>query len=343
MSTACHSRLSSEPAPRAASGSGRPVHRRRDPGTRRLVTTALVVVVVLALACGHRTDLPHESGGGIIPASGTYIVKQIWTDFADADDIILTSGSQVFVSFPAAGQVVGYFSTGSTPRPNGRVLQCNNPTSLAEGLDRTLIVADSDSLGEVVLIFDQATGEQVSAIRDTSWVEIGGVAADQDGHIYVSDRQLNLVRKYDGAGTPLLDLADEGDGAGYVRAPDGLDWQPDRLLVVDSGKQWIQALDTDDSNQALFFLMGVQSPFESFGDLTDVAGDPDGNFYVVDLANATVLKYDDEYQFDQRVELNATAGMDGYLLEPVAVTASARLVYVLDRADGKIVAFELDQ
>ena len=115
------------------------------------------------------------------------------------------------------------------------------------------------------------------------------------------------------------------------------------MLVVDSGKQWVQVLDPDIEHQAILFLDGSQSPNESFDALADVAGDDDGNLYVVDRTQATVLKYDGDGELDQRVELNAPEGTSGHLQEPVAVTANTRLAFVFDRADGTVVAFELDQ
>jgi len=320
----------------------RDAHRAAGLGVARAAGLG-VVALALALACGRQTELPVETGGGIIPASGTYIVKQIWPGFAGAGDILLTSGSQVYVSFPDEGRVLGYFSTGTTPKPNGKVMEGTAPAYLAEGVGRTLVVSDRDTAGPVVRVYDQATAELMVTFRDTAWVEIAGVAADADSFIYVSDKQTNRVSKYDARGVFRFDLADEGDGAGYVRAPTLLSWHPGEVLVVDSGKQWLQALDPDASNRARFFLTGSGSPIEEFQDLRDVDGDDDGNLYVADAAHQTVLKYDEHAEFDQRVELNAPEGVAGHLLEPDRVTANRRLVYVLDRADGEIVTFELDE
>jgi hypothetical protein len=303
----------------------------------------VAAALCLALACGRHTELPVETGGGIIPASGTYIVKQIWQGFADAGDIVLTSGSQVYVSFPEQGQVIGYFSTGTTPKPNGKVMEGTAPTYLAEGVGRTLIVSDRDGQGELVRIYDQATAELVISFRDTAWVEIAGVAADPDSFVYVSDRQGNRISKYHMRLGFQFDLADEGDGAGFVRQPTLVSWHPEQVLAIDSGKQWMQALDPDQSNFAFFFLDGSLSPFDEFADLRDVDGDDAGNLYVIDAAYQTVLKYDEDVEFDQRVELNAVEGTAGYLETPDRVTANQRLVYVIDRADGKIVTFELDE
>ncbi|MGD8394153.1 MAG: hypothetical protein PVF43_01625 [Candidatus Eiseniibacteriota bacterium] len=310
---------------------------------------ALGVVLVAALlhvSCGNRTELPQESAGGFVPASDTYVVKQVWEGFDGAADIVLTSGSQVFVSFPAAGQVVGYYSTGATPRPNGKVFVGRAPTRIAEGPDRTLLVADADEDGPVIIVFDQATTDTVRTVRDTSWVEVAGITADDAGALYVADRGGNRVRKYDTGGALLLELADEGDGIGFVRGPTGLDLVPEGILVVDTGKGdggWIQALEPDEAGEAVYFLTGDDSPEGGFAAIADVAGDGDGNVYVVDRGHATVLKYDADQDFDQRVELNAPPGSNGHLADPVAASANTRRIYVIDAGDGTIVTFELDQ
>ncbi len=303
-----------------------------------------VLLCVLGVACGHRTELPQESGGGVIPPSNTYVVKQVWEGFEGAEDLVLTSGRQLFVAFPGQGEVVGYFSTGVEPRPNGKVLAGRGPYQVAEGPDRTLIVADTGDAGEaVVRVYSQADGTEQLAFTDPEWQAVGGVAADDDGFIYVSDRVTDRVRKYSSAGGLVMELAEGGSGRGFVQAPNGLDWQPNRILVVDAGKQWVQGLSPTETNVAELLLNGNDTPFGAFAGLADVAGDGEGNQYVVDSTHAAVWKFDVEGAFEQRVDQNTQEGDAGFLREPIAVSANDVLAYVLDRMTGKVVTFELDR
>jgi hypothetical protein len=299
------------------------------------------------LGGGNRTELPTESVGGIIPASNTYRVKQVWQGFEGASDLILTSGSQVFVAFPDQGKVVGYFRTSPQARPNGIVIEGERPTFLAEGVDRELVIVDFDSTGcGVVRIFDLRSVTEVATFCDTTWAEVGGVAADDSAYVYISDREQNLVRKYARDGELVTALADEGSGLGYVQGPGGLEWKPDLLILADTGKGWVQGLDTRTPNTGLFFLNGAEGPLGPFVEITDVTGDDEGNLYVADSALGVVLKYAPgtiKPVFDQQVDQNAPEGSSGHLTEPIAISANATLAFVLDGDAGKIVTFELDR
>jgi len=226
---------------------------------------ALALLVLLASGCGNRTELPQETKGGAIPATNTYNVKQVWSGFAGASDILLTSGSQVFVAFPAENEVRGYYRTSVDPRPNGVVIAGEQPTYLAEIAGRELAIAEQDPVrGGRVRVVDLRSLEEVAAFSDTSWVLLGGIAADDSSHIYVSDREADVIRKYARTGELLATVAEPGSGAGYVDQPGGLEWRPDRLLVADTGKNWAQVLDPDRPNTAEYFLTGSDNPLGPF-------------------------------------------------------------------------------
>ena len=297
-----------------------------------------------AAGCGNRTALPQETKGGAIPATNTYNVKQVWSGFAGASDVLLTSGSQVFVAFPAENEVRGYYRTSRDPRPNGVVISGERPTYLAEIAGRELAIAEQDPVrGGRVRIVDLRSLAEVAAFSDTSWVLLGGIAADDSSHIYVSDREADVIRKYARTGELLATVAEPGSGAGYVDQPGGLEWRPDRLLVADTGKNWAQVLDPDRPNTAEYFLTGSDNPLGPFQGVADVAGDEEENVYVADLALGAVIKYTGEPAYDQRVDENAPEGTEGHLTLPIALSANATLVFVLDGESGRIVTFELDR
>ncbi len=305
---------------------------------------ASALLVLLAVGCGNRTELPQETKGGAIPATNTYNVKQVWSGFAGASDILLTSGSQVFVAFPAENEVRGYYRTSRDPRPNGVVIAGEQPTYLAEIAGRELAIAEQDPVrGGRVRIVDLRSLEEVAAFSDTSWVLLGGIAADDSSHIYISDRERNVIRKYARTGELLATVAEPGSGAGYVDQPGGLEWRLDLLLVADTGKNWAQALVPDAVSTAAFILTGSDSPLGPFLGVADVAGDEEDNVYVADIGLGAVLKYTGEPDYDQRVDENAPPESDGHLTLPIAISASATLVFVLDGETGKIVTFELDR
>jgi hypothetical protein len=322
----------------------------RGCGAGRTVSLLLALIAVLGasvLGCGNRTELPTETPGGIIPATGTYAVTQVWQGFEAASDLILTRGSQVFVAFPERGEVVGYFRTKVHPTPNGIVIESERPTFLAEGAGRELVVADVDSTGcGLVRIIDLSVSPptEVASFCDTTWADIGGLAADDSSFVYVSDRERNLVRKYDRSGRFVIELAIGGTGIGFVDSPGGLHWQPELLLLADTGKAWAQGINPRE--QEGFFRLSKGAADQSFVEVSDVTGDEEENVYVADVALGAVFKYspgDPEPKYDLRVDENAVEGTPGHLTTPIAVSANATLAFVLDRDAGKIVTFELDR
>lgn len=67
---------------------------------------------------------------------------------------------------------------------------------------------------------------------------ISSVVADEQGRIFVADRQSNQVRVYDPNGVHLFDVATAGEGPGEVSSPCCLAFRPD-------GDLWIR----DDQNR----------------------------------------------------------------------------------------------
>ncbi len=72
--------------------------------------------------------------------------------------------------------------------------------------------------------------------------DVGGLAADADGNMYVYDRQVPVLRKYGADGAYLMDLGREGGGPGeYKNSDGGLAILPDgRLALRDPGNARIQ-------------------------------------------------------------------------------------------------------
>ena len=219
-------------------------------------------------------------------------------------------------------------------------------------------------------------GDTISTFTDTSMAYVQGVAADPQGRIYVSGSYIvNIadpqdpriltrafvfqVRRYlpvtPGSVAPdprmpgtdkwVRDpnpFVDAGSGVGSVDDPRGLYFAGasvvggPALFGADLRKNWVQRF-SDPGSGAGFRLDAAQDT--TFNLPEDVTVDLQGFLYIADTGNQRVLRFDRYGQFLQRVNVEPDA--EGLaLLRPVAVAADDSLVYVADRAAGKVVRYQ---
>lgn len=224
----------------------------------------------------------------------------------------------------------------------------------------------SDDAWRSVVDDTSRVGAGIERVTNTTIV-MRGIAADVENNVFVAwidstshlDRNLldptgadttrtlvvtNTIAKYSVDGIPLETIATGGSGTGFVDGPGGIQASGDGLFFADVHKNWIQFVDADAPASPRFFIDGLAVTDDpGFDAPLDVAADDSGSIYVADTGNGRVLRFDRDGAFDQRVDLAAggNGGGAGEAVEPVALTANTQLVYVLDRALGEILVFEL--
>jgi hypothetical protein len=217
-------------------------------------------------------------------------------------------------------------------------------------------------------------GAPKGTFTDTSFAFVNGIAADRDGHVYVSGVAILLLPTTDPRvfervpehriyrylrgprpGTPDPHVVGnwhrdpafeirQGTGVGAVIEPRGIYWS-DRagpaLFVADLGNFRVEKV--RDGNVTLPDNRYYHSlDFPGAPPLTeplDVTADLAGFFYVADAGGAQVLRYDDAGPgYVQRVDVESNAnGLP--LARPVAVAADADYAYVADAGRGEIVRY----
>ena len=310
--------------------------------------------------CGRRIDLPGEPDmGNGQPGEVAYYKKYAWNSMPLLSDLLVTRG-QLFFAVVDSALVRSYFSDAATPRENasrsipdpvvlaGDTLR--RPVQVCEGAGSTIWVAYRRPRSQVVQ-FDVSVSPPVTTglrVRNTGTVEFGGLAADPDsGFVYVADTQANTVSKFaptTTGGNLVARLAIDGMGDGYVRAPRGIYFFQDSLLVADSGKDWLQVISADrpanGRGQVEIKRRDEQGQLQSepIKGPSDVWVDAVGFFYVADTGNSRVLKLKRSGEIKEVV-----TEFDPYrAMQPLTMAASPTLVWVADPDSARLTIYQIN-
>jgi hypothetical protein len=219
-------------------------------------------------------------------------------------------------------------------------------------------------------------GDTISTFTDTSMAVVNGVAADDNGYVYVSgiaiiwvpypDNPSYLSRtflsriyryargpRYPGVFPPdpympgcnwhrdTTWVIEEGSGIGTLVDPHGMQWgsySGGALYSTDVGNGRVQSLSTELSNTGSWALDGGQTG-QVFNEPLDVSVDLQGYVYVTDTGNRRVLRYAPDQTYIQQVNVeNNESGQP--LLDPVAAAANDSVVYVADRGRAEVLRFQ---
>ncbi|MBP8137576.1 MAG: hypothetical protein KAY61_05175 [Candidatus Eisenbacteria bacterium] len=221
-------------------------------------------------------------------------------------------------------------------------------------------------------------GDTVSTFTDTTFATVAGVAAGEDGYVYVSGQAIVLdtletdqrIRtrqfvsriyryargpKYPGAPNAqdvnmpgsnwhrdTTWVIEDGSGNSTVFDPAGIYWTRSGshpVYVADRGNSKVKGLSSMVTNLGLVQTDGSTTG-SNFVQPTDVFADLSGFFYVVDRGNRRVLRFDaNSGEYIQRVD-NEPNAQSEELLDPVAVAVDDSLAYIADRGRGKVIRFK---
>jgi hypothetical protein len=221
-------------------------------------------------------------------------------------------------------------------------------------------------------------GDTLSTFTDTSFAVVHGVAADDQGNVYVAgiavvldtlttDQRIRTRKyasriyrytrgpRYPGVTPPDLLMPGanwhrdttwtvlDGSGTSSVSDPRGISWTPlegGALFVADRANNKAKLIGTSAPNLGLLRLDGSETPTgTNFNGPENVAIDGSGGLYVVDRLNRRVLRYDLAGNFVVQVDEEPNA--DGLpLLDPTAVGVDDSLAYIADPGRAQVIRFK---
>jgi hypothetical protein len=217
-------------------------------------------------------------------------------------------------------------------------------------------------------------GDTLSTFTDTTIAQPWGIAADEQGRVYVggiavvldtlvTDQRVRTRKfvsriyrysrgqKYPGINDVNMPgtsswhrdtswVVFDGTGASSVSDPRGLHWSrtgSNPLFVADRGNNQAKGVSSRDIGVSVVRTDG-QATGSNLNQPEAIAADLAGFFYIVDRGSRRVLRYSLTGEYIQRVdhELNA----DGLpLLDPVGVAVDDSLAYVADRGRKEIIRY----
>ncbi len=325
--------------------SGKPVNSSMNSARFRSIATVAILCLVFNMVlagCGGKYDKPLEYYKEY--QLGAYNYGKPLTGFDAATHMAITGG-HLFLSYKDSSALLDYFASGVL-NPGVEFEGLVRPTIVGEGLRAVAVVETADSLS--VKVFRPGGGEPFLTFSDPEWVEIGGLAIDDDDNIYVSDVAKNFVRSYDKLGRPRfeVDLADSGFGIGHVMSPMGLCFDGEALLIAeaDDEKAQVQKINVNEPQQGIVFSETV--PFiSSFTDSAGneinlrrpvaVATDGRGNIYVLDAELGQIFRYIFDGESDTPVKSSSIEDPD-VLSDAVAIGTYMERIYAFERGTGTI-------
>jgi outer membrane protein assembly factor BamB len=300
----------------------------------------MTCLLAAGAGCGGKYDKPLEVDRE--PRLGAYNYAGTYYGFEGAAGLSVTGGN-LFVAYRDAGELKRYYSSGRLVE-GVEFSGLTRPTVVGTGR-RAIAIADVTD-GPSVKVYGLSGGDPVLTFTDPDWAEIGGLAIDDSGNVYVSDVGRHFIRCYDTGGDPRfeIDLADSGFGIGHVLSPRGIHLNGGTLLIAESDpeKSQVQQILIDSPQQGVPF--SAEIPFISsftddegneygFLEPVAVATDGEGHVFVLDKGWGKIFRFTADGTSDAVVNAPTSGGpetLDG----PVSIGTYNEKVFCLDTMTG---------
>lgn len=289
--------------------------------------TTAVIGIVLAVSVGIAALSFVTKWGGTGSGDGQFLTPTgITTDAAGNVYVAEGNGNRV-QKFTNTGTFVLKFGTGGAA--NGGLI---SPSGIAVDSAGNIYVSDASEDTNRVSKYNSG-GAFLNTVG-SGLIAPGGVAVDSSDNIYILDTQNHRVRKYDSAGTHLLDWGSNGTGDGNFQSPQGIAIDAsNNVYVADTGNNRIQKFN---SSGTLITKWGANGTGNGqFASPDGVTADLSGNVYVADTGNGRIQKFDAAGNFQESFGANGTN--DGEFSGPQDLAADTfGSVFVADTGNDRV-------
>jgi DNA-binding beta-propeller fold protein YncE len=176
---------------------------------------------------------------------------------------------------------------------------------------------------------------------DGQFIRPHDVEFDSSGNIYISDRDLNNIQKFDPHGKFISKWGSNGSALGQFTQPYSISIDSsDNLFVVDKVNNRIQKFDTDGNFTGVWNKVTGSKINETLYLPEDMALDPNtAEVYIADTGNNRIVKFDSDFNFLLEWGSNGTG--PGQFDHPHGIGVdSAGMVYVNDLNSPRIQKYD---
>jgi len=235
---------------------------------------------------GPGTNQFHEPTGISADPSGRIVVADSWNDRVVRVDDMTGHGWKVLGthgSFLTGGMFLSPQGIGTDPDGNIYMADAHCVWRINAAMSGGLLAGKCFPIKQYYLV-PQRSPYPVTA---------GGLALDEKGRIYLTDKDQGRVARIDDSnGGGWIAVGAQGTGALQLNGPRGVAVNSLRIYVADSGNNRIVRMDDMAGNAWTTF--GTQgSGVNQFSTPTGVAVDARGRIYVADSGNNRVVRIDD--------------------------------------------------
>jgi uncharacterized protein (TIGR03663 family) len=174
-----------------------------------------------------------------------------------------------------------------------------------------------------------------------------GIAADQDGNVYVADTWNHRVQKFDKDGKFVNAWGVFESTGGELGKPFAfygprqvMVGKDGKVYVMDTGNKRVQAFNPDGSFLTQFGGGGVVDG--RFDEPTGIAQDSAGNWYIADAWNRRVQKFGADQEYAAQWPIFGWAGNSVVNKPQMAVDQRRTIIYATDPENYRVLAFGPD-